>query len=299
LAEPPLAFTVETFAASDGYQLQYRRFAHAPSALPFSPAAGQRGKPVPKARAVFLHGIQSHGGWYEHSCQRLAQAGYEVFFLDRRGSGLNQPARGDAPSYRRLLQDLVEVLDFLGAGSSVPRFLAGISWGAKLAVALERWRPGQVDGLVFLCPGFFPRVRPPRIDRWRIFLSRLRAPDRLFTIPLDDPELFTATPRWQRFIRDDPLSLRRATARLLFESARLDHYVKRAPRQMHLPVLLLLAERDRIIDNEATRQFINRFAATDRQIIEYPGAHHTLEFEPDPERFVRDLLNWLERHLPG
>jgi alpha-beta hydrolase superfamily lysophospholipase len=246
-----------------------------------------------------LHGIQSHGGWYEHSCRRLAQAGHEVFFLDRRGSGLNQQARGDAASYWRLLQDLVEFIDRLRADSSLPHFLAGISWGAKLALALERWQPGQVDGLAFLCPGFFPRVRPPRAQRWRIFWSRLRTPERLFPIPLDNPELFTATPQWQRFIADDALSLRRATARLLFESVRLDHYLKGAPRRVQVPVLLLLAGRDRIIDNQATRRFVERFAAPDRHIIEYPDAHHTLEFEPDPEPFVRDLLNWLERHLPG
>jgi alpha-beta hydrolase superfamily lysophospholipase len=284
LGEPSAAFTVVSFEASDGYRWQYRRYpAHAPC----------------RARVVFLHGIQSHGGWYEYSCRRLAEGGHEVFFLDRRGSGLNEKARGDAPSYRRLLLDLAEFLDWLRNGSSTHHFLAGISWGAKLAVGLERWRPGRVDGLALLCPGFFPRVRPPWAERWRILWARLRDPERLFPIPLDDPELFTATPRWQRFIREDSLGLRRATARLLLESARLDHYLKRSPRLVRIPVLLLLAKNDRIIDNRATRAFLNRFATSDREIIEYAGAHHTLEFEPDPEPFVRDLLNWLERHLAG
>ena len=31
------------------------------------------------------------------------------------------------------------------------------------------------------------------------------------------------------------------------------------------------------------------------EIIEYAGAHHTLEFEPDPERFIGDVLRWLEK----
>jgi alpha-beta hydrolase superfamily lysophospholipase len=41
---------------------------------------------------------------------------------------------------------------------------------------------------------------------------------------------------------------------------------------------------------------VERLASTDRQIIEYPNAHHTLEFEPDPNRFIDDLLHWLESH---
>jgi alpha-beta hydrolase superfamily lysophospholipase len=63
-----------------------------------------------------------------------------------------------------------------------------------------------------------------------------------------------------------------------------------------LPVLLLLAEHDRIIDNASTRNYVERFATTDREIIEYAGAHHTLEFEPEPERFCDDLLHWMEKH---
>ncbi len=65
-----------------------------------------------RARVVCIHGIQSHGGWYEYSCRRLAEAGFEVFFLDRRGSGLNAQARGDAPNFRRrLIEDVAEFLE--------------------------------------------------------------------------------------------------------------------------------------------------------------------------------------------
>ena len=57
--------------------------------------------------------------------------------------------------------------------------------------------------------------------------------------------------------------------------------------------LLMLAERDRIIDNAKTRRFVERFRC-EKQIIEYPKAHHTLEFEPDDHPFVNDLLRWMD-----
>ena len=120
-------------------------------------------------------------------------------------------------------------------------------------------------------------------------------PRRLFPVPLSDPRLFTATPRWQEFIRDDPLSIRQATARFFVESVRLDLYLRFAVSRVRLPILLLLAEHDRIIDNGRTRAFIERFPSADKEIHEYAGAHHTLEFEADPEPFLRDLLHWLER----
>jgi pimeloyl-ACP methyl ester carboxylesterase len=173
--------------------------------------------------------------------------------------------------------------------------LLAVSWGGKLAVALQRRHPGLVAGLALLCPGFFPQVGPPLKERLAIAWSRLVAPGRLFPIPLNDPELFTATLHWQQFIRDDPLALRQASARLLIESVRLDGYLRGAPRHVRVPTLLMLAEHDRIIRNVPTRRYVERFATADRQIIEYPGAHHTLEFEPDPDQFLADLERWLDR----
>ncbi len=284
MADASPAFTLENFNASDGYVWRYRRFL----------AAG-----VPRAELVFIHGIQSHGGWYEGSCTELSQAGFNVSFLDRRGSGLNPAARGDAPSFRRLLDDVAEYLTALPRAvtrddkvAKVPVFLAAISWGGKLAVALERRHPGLADGLILFCPGFVSRIRPSRGQRLWILLARLFRPRKLFTVPLNDPDLFTASPRWQEFLKNDSLRLLQATARLLVESARLDGYLRFVPKYVHAPVLLLLAEQDRIIHNAKTRAFVERFTAKDKQVIEYPGAHHTLEFE-EPRPFVQDVVKWL------
>jgi len=274
---------IREHTAGDGYHWRYRHF----------PAAGE-----PRGHVVSIHGIQSHGGWYETSCGRLAQARFHVYFLDRRGSGLNEQGRGDAPGFRRLIDDLAEFLETLRGGrDALPIFLMAISWGGKLATALQKRHPDAVDGLVLVCPGFCPKVRPPLAQRLGIMWSRLVAPRRLFPVPLSDPALFSASPPWQHFIRDDPLSLRQATARFLLESVRLDAYLRFVPRHVQVPVLVLLAQHDRIIDNQRTRRYVERFASSDKAVIEYPGAHHTLEFEPEPERFISDVRHWLEEHL--
>jgi alpha-beta hydrolase superfamily lysophospholipase len=263
------------FTSSDGYEWQQCRF------LP----AGN------KAEVVLLHGIQSHGKWYDRTCRELAAADYGVSFLDRRGCGSNERDRGDAPSFRRLLDDIAEFM----AGLRRPRFLVGISWGGNLAVALQRRHPGLTDGLVLIAPGLCPRVRPPFGEGLRIFVSRLFSPRRQFWIPLNEPQLFTANRERQKFIRDDPLALHQASARLLFESRRMDIYLRFAPKHVTMPVLVLLGGRDRIIDNAATRRFVDRFATADRTVTEYPEAHHTLEFEADGPPFLDDLLRWLEK----
>jgi alpha-beta hydrolase superfamily lysophospholipase len=276
-------YTVEEHTASDGYCWRYRRY------LPDGP---------PRAEVVYLHGIQSHGGWYQYSCERLRAAGYAVSFLDRRGAGMNQQDRGDAPGFFRLLADIAEYLQTLRqrpAGERRPVILAAISWGGRLATALQRRHPGLVDGLALLCPGFYRQVGVGFRAALGVFCSYWVTPRRLFPIPLNDPALFTADPRWQQFIRDDPLALRQATARLLFTNNRLSRYLWIVPRWARVPVLLLLAEKDRIIPNAPTRRYVERFASADKEVIEYPGAHHTLEFEPEPDRPIDDLLRWLGR----
>jgi alpha-beta hydrolase superfamily lysophospholipase len=274
-------YTIHEHIASDGYAWRYRCY-------PSTPA---------RAHVVFVHGIQSHAGWYEQSCTLLSRAGFMVSFLDRRGSGMNEARRGDAPRFRRLVDDVVEYLQTLRKSGGLPLFLAGISWGGKLVAAVEARHPGLIDGLILLCPGFFPQVRPGRRERLRIVWARLVAPEKRFPIPLNDPALFTASVEWQRFIREDALSLREATARLLIESVRLDWYLRWAPGRVRIPVLLLLAERDRIIDNERTRRYVDRFATADREMIVYAGAQHTLEFEPARAEMVRNLESWLGKHV--
>jgi alpha-beta hydrolase superfamily lysophospholipase len=267
-----------TWAASDGYRWFYRHWA----------AAGK-----PRATVVGIHGIQSHGGWYEASCRHLRDAGCDVYFVDRRGSGRNEIARGDTPSFRRLLDDLGEFLRTLRGPSRPPLFVFSISWGGKLGAGLSYRFPGLLDGLALLAPGFRPKVRPTLGERLKIAAARLTSPTRMFPIPLNEPSLFTGTPHWQKFIAEDPLALREATARFLVESIKFDFYLRRVPRQVTCPVLLMLAGADRIIDNERTREFVNRFASADKTVVEYPGAHHTLEFEPDPELIFEKLTEWI------
>lgn len=251
--------------------------------------------PNPVGRVVLLHGIRSHAGWYARSIAAFAEAGYEVHFLDRRGSGLNTARRGDTPGFRRLLLDVTEYLLHLRETKAfLPLFLTGISWGGKLALGAPAMKPGLVDGVMLLCPGLVAKVRPPFPNRLRIALARFLNPTKLFPIPLNEPDLFTANPDWQQFIASDRHGLTAATARFLFESVRFDLYLKRAVRKVRPPVLLMLAGKDRILNNPGTRAYLTRLTnAKSVTVIDYPEAEHTLEFEPVD--FVTDAVRWMRQ----
>jgi alpha-beta hydrolase superfamily lysophospholipase len=272
-----------TFVASDGYPLH----------VTIWPANSS-----PRGQVVVLHGVQSHGGWYGRLGRTLAAAGYAASFPDRRGSGANQRERGHARSARRLLLDQVEWLGALRTlHPGTPIALAGISWGGKLVAIAAGRHPELIDAIVLICPGLHPRVDVSRRERLEIAWAFLTNRRKTFPIPLSDPALFTAEREGQAFIAADAFSLREATASLLAASFFIDRLVARAPARIRQPALLMLAGHDRIVDNERTLAYFRRLATTDREVIEYPESHHTLEFEPDPTRYALDLVGWLDRHF--
>ncbi len=271
-----------SWEASDGYPFLYRIT---------EPRGDLRG------HVVTLHGIQSHSGWYDRSTQSLAEAGYCVHYLDRRGSGLNFRQRGDTPSGQRLLQDVIEYLRELIV-SSEPIFLSACSWGGKVAALVAAATP-SLAGLILIAPGFFPKVSLPLRQKLAIARSRLFRPTRPFPIPLNDPALFTNQPERQRFIAQDPLALHWATARFFIESVRLDRRVMSEGPTIRIPVLLQLAGHDDIIDAARTWQFVDTWAARDRTVRLYSDGYHTLEFDADPSSFIADQIRWLDGHLPA
>ncbi len=276
---------VNVFRTSDGYQHHYRHWQPADR---------------PRSFIIALHGIQSHSGWYEHSSRTLCDAGHEVLFVDRRGSGLNQKERGHARHQRRLVNDVAQfVRDVRERRNEVaptaPVVLLGLSWGGKLAaVVASRFQP-LLDGLVLLYPGIQSKVRANWWDNFRLSLARAgEVFEKRVPIPLDDPRLFTANAESQQFIRDDELSLRKVSVSFLLANRDLDRIVQRAAPDIRCPVTMMLAGRDEIIDNAASKRWFEKLATQERSLFEYPNATHTLEFDPARDQFESDLLGWLD-----
>src|SRR4029450_8820747 len=144
----------------------------------------------------------------------------------------------------------------------------GVVYAAERAVPLS--------GLLLLGPGLFPRVS---LSPWRQALvvagHRLRPMVRL-PIPLT-PELYTANPPYRVFSRsgDDP-------ARPV------------------LPGRLPQGEDDQMMDVPATRRWFDGLSGEHTTYRAYPGAGHTLDFEPDRSRYLADMLAWLSAMVrPG
>lgn len=273
--------TIEPLTLSDGYRAVVRWWR----------------PPKPRGAVLYFHGIQSHGGWYEQSGEALADRGYTVLMPDRRGSGLNQSQRGHVDSLERAIADATDALDALLAATGQPAaHVVGVSWGGKLAVCLAAQRPNEVASLSLVAPGLFPRVDLTTAQKFRVGVALINDRERLFPIPLNDPACFTENPERVRFVENDKLLLTHVTAPFLLVTRRMDRIVRRfGETSFRNPVHLLLAGRERIIDNDRTRAWLRALPSPDRRITDYPDGCHTLEFDADPKPFLGDLVEWIEQ----
>jgi len=245
---------------------------------------------------VYLHGIESHAGWFHYASRMLNGEGFDVFALDRRGSGTNRENRGyrsgHVNHYQDLLQDVREFIREKIEGNYDRVYLIGLSWGGKQAVLYALNYPETVDGIILVTPGIKAHVDAGSGQKLGIFLARIFAPRKPFKTPIKT-EMFTDVPLYQDYIRQDPLKLHSATARFFMESRKMDGYLEKHIGELTTPTLLILTRLDPIIDNEGVENALCQSPAP-LSIYYYADQKHSVQLE-DPARLTRDMARWIRR----
>lgn len=243
---------------------------------------------------IYLHGVQSHSDWMVPSSEEFSRRSITVYAPDRRGSGRSGAARGDLQDFRDLLEDLRSLIRFVRERE--PRknlHLAALCWGARIALPVSLDPDLGVSSFVLVSPGLYTSADYPFFTKLRIAWASLAAPQKKFRLPLAD-EWFTQNPVYLDFIRRDSLGLRQVTARFLRETVRLNIAARQAFKKVTLPLFVMLAGQDRIVDVPKTEQKFKTILNPRKQLKIYPGWQHSLEFEKNNQPFFDDLLKWFE-----
>ena len=243
-----------------------------------------------KDAVVYLHGIESHGGWFCDIAAALASRGMALYLLDRRGAGLNQEARGDCRHYQSLVDDVAKFIDLIHEKHRHIH-LVGHSWGGKFALYFAVRRQFLIDSLTLIAPGLEAKVNLSAFTKSRIALALMTRRNPRYPTPIET-EMFTRIPEALEFIRHDSLRLKDATARFYFNSFLMDRYLKENADGLRLPLKVFLAGDDEVIDNDGVRAMTGRFHSRRMEIEEYSGAAHCLLFER-PGELAEDLAAWL------
>lgn len=255
---------------------------------------------------MILHGGMSHSGWQAPLANQIRSISPDITVVapDRRGCGLNQN-RGDLGSVQTVIEDVIKHIEFLK--KSFNRIhLAGWCQGAQYAsVAAARMR-GTISSLILLTPGFFwnERFRSVLSIAEKIVMDMISAfnlkPERndaCIPIPMEATD-FTLIDEWLDFIDNDNLKTTMITLKSVSIMDEVQELSWLAIQKNTLPLLAILAENDRIVDNNKVMQFIGHlFSGENRNRLVSIESGHAIQFEKS-EEVATEILNFILQRDP-
>ncbi len=276
---------------SDGCEVAARLF------MPMDP---------PRGVLSFVHGLQSHSGWFLTTAGSLARAGFLCLFADRRGTGRNPRDQAGRSSPAVLLRDIGEVDGHARriAGErdlpeGLPVGLIGHSLGGALAtLAVVR---GQVraDWLYLISPGLAQKSEFDQAGVWRrmsVAFKVAYCPGRQVKIRIPSWKL-TNSAEGQAFVDQDPLRLRRTEARFHTARAACREMLQKTSQRVKCPALLVLAGKDLLVDNQGTQALFQKLCTGPAAVETFDDCGHTLELTPMQPELVPTLLKFLDSVL--
>ena len=213
---------------------------------------------------MILHGGMSHSGWQAPLANQLRSMSPDITVVapDRRGCGLNEQ-RGDLGSVPAVIDDVVKQIEFLKR-SFTRVHLAGWCQGSQYAAVAAARLGDALSSLILLTPGFFwnERFRSVLSIAEKIVLEMISGfklkPERnhaCIPIPMEATD-FTLVDEWLDFIEKDDLKTTLITLKSVSIMDEIQELSWFAMLQNRLPVLAIMAEHDRIVDNNKVLQFI-------------------------------------------
>jgi alpha-beta hydrolase superfamily lysophospholipase len=252
---------------------------------------------APRAAVVLIHGQGDHGRRYAHLGEALVQAGFSLSAIDVRGNGRSDGRRGDTPSYAALLDDVslaLRMAEHLDADCR--RFLFGHSMGGQLVANYVIRRAPALSGVILSSPWLRLALSLPR---WKVAFGRALAriyPTYTFSNTLTSGQL-SHDAAFRESLDPDHLAHGRITARLAAALIDSGEEALADAARFTLPLLLMQAGLDNVVDPRATARFAEQVGAADCTYRLYPESRHELLHDVSRDQVMADLIAWLSARV--
>jgi|GEM_PF-2142550 len=239
--------------------------------------------------------------------------------------------KGHADGPKELLDDLMHQIDVVEKDPKLrhtPLYLVGTSWGSNVATVYVSQRKDQrIKGVIQLVPAtrsffekpgqaFFASIASAIAPCWARKLPfgpnhyqpgnpqprpRDHGPERSSVnesapLPLPDPELanwLAVDNEEDRSRQIRPVSVNKPSVRLLHTGLSLARDWRKAHEPLPVPLLVIVAERDQIMDNQAA--WTAAVAHAPRHHLEViPGAGHGAQIT-HPDLIAKYIVHWVHR----
>ncbi|CAF2136180.1 unnamed protein product [Brassica napus] len=260
----------------------------------------------PRALVCFCHGYgDTCTFFFEGIARRLALSGYGVFAMDYPGFGLSQGLHGFIPSFDLLVEDVIEHYSNVKDNpefSSLPSFLFGQSMGGAVSLKIHFKQPDAWTGAVLvapMCKIADDMVPPPVLKQILIGLANVLPKHKL--VPQKDlAEAAFRDVRKRNMTQYNVICYSgKPRLRTAVEMLRTTQEIEQQLGKVSLPILILHGEADTVTDPSVSRELYQKAKSSDKKIVLYKDAYHSLlEGEPDEMilRVLADIISWLDDH---
>jgi acylglycerol lipase len=246
-----------------------------------------------RATVVIAHGVSEHSGRYGWTAEQLAARGYATWALDHRGHGRSRGARAYIDRMDNAVADLDQLVDMAGQGG--PLFLLGHSMGGAVALSYTARHQEKLDGLILSAPLAALEAASP-VERVAAHVLSVITP-KLGVVGIDSSKV-SRDPEVVRDYDSDPLNHHgKLPARTVHELSVAIAGFPDAVARMRLPMLVMHGTGDALVPPLATDMIEERAGAEDITVIRYDGLYHELLNEPERDRVIGDVADWLDAHV--
>jgi len=251
----------------------------------------------PRAIVLISHGAAEHGGRYAWTAGKLTERGCAAYAIDHRGHGRSDGPRSYVDRIGNAVADLHELGNLARSRHpGVPVFLLGHSMGGLIALAYALRHQRELTGLVLSAPlAVLEASAPTRLAGRLLSAAAPRLP--IYKI---DGSTVSRDPKVVRAYDSDPLNHRgMLPARTIGElAATVAELPDRLP-ELRLPILTVYGSGDRLVDNAGSVLVDERSGSADSTLIAYDGLYHEVLNEPERDRVVADVLDWIAARTPA
>ncbi len=251
----------------------------------------------PTAILVLAHGLGEHARRYDHVAERLTDLGIVVFAPDHRGHGRSGGKRLHARAMGEFTDDLDTLFDIAtSAHPGLPTFLLGHSMGGAIALAYALDHQDRLTALVLSGPALIVTSGTPKpVVELGKLIGRI-LPD--MPVQKLDSKAVSRDPAVVAAYDADPLVhhglVPAGIARVLVLNE--ESVAQRLP-DLTLPLLVLHGSADRLADPAGADLVADRAGSSDLTHKLYEGLFHEVFNEPEQDRVLSDLVDWLQPRL--
>lgn len=241
--------------------------------------------PAKKDIAVLIfHGITAHSGAYDMAGVPISSGGYTTFGLDYRGHGLSGGNRGDSPNKERWIADLAESVKYIKSLGYPKVIILGHSLGVASAICATNAIPTEISGLILLSGAYEGKkglTRPPTFfQKSKILASSIFRP--AYPVVAYYRDGMTGS--------KDPLFNFRYTLRFL---TMLDVRQLRLPKNLNIPVLVGIGDKDELFDIDKVKEFYDVIPGSKKEFLIMKNTTHARI----PVESWEEIVVWLNRNF--